>query len=301
MKIVLVGASGYIGRNFTQAFFMDNFEVVAISRNFNGIELIDGVQYVKADFGNLNLRDLHLSESCVIFLASPILSRSSYIEKEIDSHLEKVSKFFDECLINGVRRFIYISSGGAIYGENTSPFFKWKEIDQTNPISEYGRLKKKIESMLFAKSTQSTIVVCARISNPFGYLKGVKFGSKNFIDYLAKCSKVNQIIDIADDGKSVRDYIHIEDVYEMIKIIAIKGFINNIFNIGSNEGMQISTIVSMFESENGFKFAKNYVKRFPTDPLINILDNSKFLNEFGFLPLFSIKIKLTDFIKDSFN
>ena len=93
--------------------------------------------------------------------------------------LQSSVAFLKLCVDAGVKKIIYPSTGGAIYGRNSSKPFK--ETDPMTPISPYAINKLAFEGYLrYFKNTFNLDFVIYRISNPYGPGQNVK-GSQGII------------------------------------------------------------------------------------------------------------------------
>ena len=174
-------------------------------------------------------------------------------------------------VINKIKKVIYLSSGGAVYGVSES--FPIPETAGCNPISSYGVQKVALEKYLGLLQFQHCIPsISLRISNPYGPFQ--KFEKKQgIITTLIHNYLKGAPIEIFGDGSIVRDYLHIEDtISAIIKCIPYQGRAR-VLNISSGEGKSISGLISEIESILSIKFQTQFIKSRPADIPINYLDN----------------------------
>jgi UDP-glucose 4-epimerase len=138
---------------------------------------------------------------------------------------------------------IYTSSA-AVYGKN--PYCH--EKDQVHPISLYSSLKISSEIMVQNYLSAHRInYIIARVFNMYG-------GNDNFsiISKLHDCYINNKILTISNNGDSIRDYIHVDDVADIyVKLIRDNSIDFPILNVGGGKGYCLSEILQSL-SEHGF-------------------------------------------------
>jgi UDP-glucose 4-epimerase len=174
-----------------------------------------------------------------------------------------------------VRKIIYISSGGAIYGKSNLSQ-KHNEGDVTYPVSSYGIVKLSIEKYLYQYSYlydfQSTIF---RLSNPYGKYH---YSDKQGIINVALRSAFNvKPLSIWGDGKAEKDYIYIRDFCDVLfKLVNIQeNYL--LLNVGSG---QIITINRLLQDIRNLipSFKWDYVDKVKTDVERFELDTTKLLS-----------------------
>ena len=118
-----------------------------------------------------------------------------------------------------MKKIIFISSGGTIYGEGKCPL---SEEAPTNPITTYGIQKLTIEKIIYLYSYIHGIDYrIVRMANPYGPYQrpNGKLGAVTTFTYKAL---KNEMIEIYGDGTNVRDYIYIDDAIAAIINVAMK-------------------------------------------------------------------------------
>jgi UDP-glucose 4-epimerase len=143
----------------------------------------------------------------------------------------------------GVSRFLFISSGGTVYGAPQR--IPVSEEDPTLPLCSYGITKLAIEKYVQLYTRFHGIRgVVIRLSNPYGrhQLGGVPVGAiANFLNKVKK----GQPIEIWGDGSIVRDYIYIDDVVEAIeRIVTHHTLAAGVYNLGSGQGYSLNEVLT---------------------------------------------------------
>ena len=210
----------------------------------------------------------------VIHLVSTLVPGSSYddYKREFENIIFPTVRLMGLCAEKNIK-FIYFSSGGTIYGNNSHE--KFLETDLREPISYYGLSKQIIEdSILFENRRANLRYLIIRPSNPFGPGQSLN-GIQGLIAVAIGKIMANEPLVIWGDGSSVRDYIYIDDLVKMISEIIDKDIENEIINIGSGIGYSINDIISHLKNIVGEKLIVKYETSRSVDVTSVILDISK--------------------------
>ncbi len=275
MNIVIFGGAGFIGTNLVIELAKikeNNITVIDYnSRNFN----FDNVKYIAPTSNYINILKNQNIVYYLISLITPISKNQNAIED-----IKIATKIINDCIKAKVKKVIFISSGGAIYGEAKCPI---KEITSLNPINNYGKTKKILETMFENSGLNYTII---RLANPYGPYQNpnVKLG---IITTLLYSGINNKIITLYGDGSTVRDFIYIEDAVKGIIKIAENETKYKIYNLGSGDGITIKNIIKIIEKILNKKL--NIVYLSPKKEVqTNFLDISRFnsnFKDFAFTPI----------------
>lgn len=135
------------------------------------------------------------------------------------------------CVKYKVKKVIFASSGGAIYGEQT--IFPAPETHPLKPVSPYGIAKLVAEHYLhYYKTAHGLDYVSLRYANVYGPRQD-PFGEAGVVAiFIQKMLNGEQPL-ICGDGEQTRDFVYVEDVVRA-NIIAMKGCFSGCeFNIGT--------------------------------------------------------------------
>ena len=210
-SIVLIGGSGFIGLNFANYFFSKNYRVRIICRNkFDMSRLISN---------NIEIHILDIKETNKLLDAisgfENILIPGIKIINETDAFNDNVLPIINFFKNNNdtvyFKKFIYISSGGTIYGNNESNSPS-NETSKTDPISLYGKIKLQSENYIkYYSNTVKSDIYIIRPSNVYGIYQNFN-KHQGIIGFLFKSVLENGTIDIYGDGNIIRDYINVADL-----------------------------------------------------------------------------------------
>lgn len=286
-RVLILGGTGFIGINLTMKLLRDSeYKITVYGRNYEKYpkELYDNkrVTKIKGDFGEEDgFDEIVKGHDIVYHLVSTTVPTTSNknVAKEITDNIERTSVLLESCVKYGVKRFIFISSGGTVYGIANAE--KRKEEMQTNPINSYGLQKLAIEKLLYLYSYMHGLDYrIIRLANPYGpYQKvnGIQGVISTFI-YKALC---NEELTVYGDGSVVRDYIYIDDAIQAIVNIAESNTTEKLYNVGSGEGLSLSDIIAAIQRVLQIEIRVRYVPGRSVDVPINVLDIEKYERDFG--------------------
>lgn len=279
MRVVIVGGAGFIGKNLSIQLVNQGYEVVIIDRPGNDFEekaLELGIKYIDCDYitGN-SLKESIQEDDCVIHLVSTSVPNSSNQDIYIDAqnNILPAIRLLDICKQKKVRKVIYASSGGTVYG--IPQFLPIDELHVTNPTSAYGIHKLTVEKyMLLYKELFELNVCILRIANPYGPGQ-IPFRGQGVVATFLASVLLNKEIQVWGDGNSVRDYIYIDDLGKaFIKAIEYSGN-EVVFNIGSGIGISVKEILEIIDCNINAVVNVKYIPAKIVDVKSNILKCEK--------------------------
>lgn len=280
MKILITGASGFIGSNLLP--YLTEHEILTIdnkpsnSPNFNLIDITNYDALVKC------FKDF--SPDLVIHLAALISVGES--EKEPEKYylhnLQGTANVLQAMLQVNCKKIIF-SSTAALYGNNDSKKALC-ENDTSQPQSVYGETKQYCEELLKNYYIIFNFnIVIFRFFNAAGGMDHHQV-QMHLIPIILQSIKNKKQFNIfgndypTGDGTCVRDYIHVHDLNNAI-VLAIDYLHKNqglhIFNLGSNTGYSVHNIISKCQAITGQKLDINIAARRPGDPAYLLADASK--------------------------
>lgn len=198
---------------------------------------------------------------------------------DIDNLRQSVG-IFEQAAKSGVKKIIFISSGGAVYGKLTDKKVA-NENDIPMPVSPYGICKLATEHYLdYFKRKYGVDYVVYRLSNPYGPRQVFKEKQGVIPAFLSQI-KEDREITIFGDGENSRDFIYVEDAAQMIADSFTVDNQHTIYNIGSGVQTSLKEIVAAIE-EALRKEAKVIYKEAPkTAAAKTSISIQRFSEEFG--------------------
>ena len=309
MKIIVLGAAGFIGTNLAikLAENKEN-EITLVDKNkdFFGYvrKLSLKANIIESDFSEKTDFDSLLSGQEIVYhlVSSTVPTTSNqHIVEELKANVIATACMLDACVRTGVGKVVFISSGGTVYGKEAD--CPLKENTATNPISSYGVQKVTIEKLLYLyRYMYGLDYRVIRLSNPYGPYQrpnGV-LGAVTTFTYKALN---NEPIVVYGDGSVVRDFIYIDD--------AIKGIVNIVegnnrhrtFNLGCGYGTSIIQVIEEIQNVLGRKNEIVFQDARKVDVPVNYLDISRYESAYGMLSPVSLNEgirKTAEFLKNNY-
>ncbi|HAY32836.1 MAG TPA: NAD-dependent epimerase, partial [Bacteroidetes bacterium] len=250
----------------------------------------DQIKIIEGDFNNeFDLINSLQGVDYVFHLVSTTLPASSNDNPEYDAETNLISslKLFKECVALKIKKIIFLSSGGTVYGIPSE--IPVKENYSANPVCSYGIIKRTIEEYLFLYNyLYGQQYYVFRLSNPYGERQNPNSSQGAIGVFLSKVIK-NETIEIWGDGETVRDYIYVKDAVEVLAKSVSADTDVRVFNLSTGIGHTLNQIVETIGNVSGKKITPVFKKARKLDVPVNILDNSKVKNAFGWKPLTSIE------------
>lgn len=286
--IGVFGANSFIGRNlvrrlaaegrraiaFGRAFPRDFFDFVGPQIETRTLEFTDTLTAHAALHGLTQVVQLVNSSSPGLGNSRPVADLQANV-------LPHVS-FIESCILTGVERFLFLSSGGTVYGDPA--YLPIDEAHPTVPISSYGLTKLIVEKYveMLARSTAMSYVTL-RASNPFGPGQTLRKG-QGLVASVLRSHRFGQPVTVYGDGSVQRDYLYIDDLCDAV-LAALDGpAMHETVNIGSGVGRSVLEVVHAVEAALGDTVAIEFAPARPTDTKANVLDCAKAAALLGWHP-----------------
>jgi UDP-glucose 4-epimerase len=265
MKVLLIGGNGFIGSHLADKLLAEGHYVRIFDVSYERYRIqLPNVDYRISPIQSIpDLYESMLGIDIVYHLASASVPSTSGIDvvNEVNQNLISTLSILDLAVKLKVKKFVYFSSGGAVYGiPETSPI---SENHHIRPISSYGIIKSTIENYLsFYHRTYGLNTLILRPSNPYGPRQG-HFLAQGVISTFLRNLKTNNSFTVYGDGTATKDYIFISDLVNICYNISI-GDHTGVYNIGSGIGTSIKEIISIIEAVTDkkanviFAESKNY-------------------------------------------
>lgn len=300
---LVVGASGYIGRHVCHRLHeIGQFYTVATRSSLTDRELsgYPGSDTIIGDLSTLSDSPLLSSFSNIIFLVSATVP-STYpnsLNDEIRANLLPYVNVLAK--IKAHQRVIFVSSGGTVYGESTSPTGS-REEDPLHPRSVYGLVKVMIErSVIYYAGKNQFRYVIIRPSNPIGPPRwnysdnkikthqGVLFNSLNSI-------RLGKDVKQIGDNSILRDYFDVRDLADLIaRVVENDHVYNYTINAGSGIGISVPSLIEIMRDtvRRDFRVTKYPAREF--DVKRSVLDITLARDLLDWHPMICIEDSVAD-------
>ena len=256
MRILVTGGAGFIGSHVVDRFVALGHEVAVLDNLSTGRR--DFVN-PRAHFELADLTDAPAVERLVAAWKPEIVDHHA---AQIDVRRSVADPLFDAttnvlggigllevCRRHRVRKLIYASTGGALYGEGRE--LPATEDHPINPESPYGASKHALEHYLYLwKLLHGLDYTVLRYGNVFGPRQnphGEAGVNAIFIGLMLHGRRPR----VFGDGEALRDYVYVDDVVEA-NVLALERGGGEMVNIGTGVGISVNHIVRELRSILGF-------------------------------------------------
>ncbi|MFH1450138.1 MAG: NAD-dependent epimerase/dehydratase family protein [bacterium] len=261
MKVLVTGGAGFIGSNCVDRLVEEGIEVVVVDNLSTGhLENI----HKKAKFYQLDINELTISEifekekfDYLIHFAAQMNVRHSLKDPLFDAKVNILGSInlIENCKKFKVSKFIYISTGGAVFGEP-----KYLPVDEDhpiNPLCPYGASKHTVEHYLYMYQENYDLnYTILRYPNVYGPRQD-PLGEAGVIAVFTQQMIKNMQPTIFGDGLQTRDYVYVGDVVEATFLALTKGD-GKTYNIGSGKETNVNELFQTLKKVTSFKLDPVY-------------------------------------------
>jgi UDP-glucose 4-epimerase len=235
MKVMVTGGAGFIGSNLVDRLIGEGHQVVVVD------DLSTGRRenlHPEATFYQQDIRDEALEETfagegieAIFHLAAQMDVRKSVADPVYDARVNILGtiNLLQSGLKHGLQKFVYASTGGAVYGE--PQFMPVTEEHPINPDCPYGISKHTVEHYLYVYNRlQGLNWTALRYPNVFGPRQN-PHGEAGVVAIFIQLLSGGKQCTIFGDGSKTRDYVYIDDVVQA-NIVALERGDNACYNVG---------------------------------------------------------------------
>jgi UDP-glucose 4-epimerase len=269
---IVLGGGGFLGTNLCGRLISTGHRVRAFGRRCLFPEALDRVDWYQGDFCDPAALAAAIETYEIVFhLVHTTTPHSANLDKAKDLQQNVVSSLalFDVTRALGVKRIIFVSSGGTIYGASAQ--VPTPETAPSEPITAYGISKLAIEKYLaMYERLYGSQYRVLRVANPFGPFQ-VPVKNQGVISALISRAINNESIEIWGDGSVVRDYIFVDDVIDALEAAIGDQSSARIFNIGTGRGRSLLEVIGAVEDLLHTKLEINWRQGRPIDVPRSIL------------------------------
>ena len=286
MKIIVTGGAGFIGSHAVDHLINDGHKVLVIDNLSTG--KLNNLNH-KADFENIDITDSRISDVIKAFDPNVISHFAAQTSVSIstnnpildaNSNIIGSMKIFDAMNETECRNFIYINTGGALYGD--PEYLPLDESHRINPISPYGLSKWTAERYLLMQKKPYQHVKTLRLSNVYGPRQDA-FGEAGVVSIFSNKMLSGEPVTIFGDGKQTRDFVYVEDVVEAFKQVIKKDETFSV-NISSGKTVSINELYELMSEICRNSISPNYESVRYGDLMHSVLSNKLASELFGWTP-----------------
>lgn len=261
VKCLVLGGGGFIGSHLAESLVRAGHEARIFDRPQ---DFLDPADLARALPGT----------EVAFHLISTTVPKNSNDDpgRDIETNVLGTLRLLELCRSHKVRKIVFVSSGGTVYGvPGSTPI---GEAHPTQPISSYGIHKLTIEKYLHLNWVLHGLDYCVlRIANAYGERQRTDLAQGAVAVFLERALR-GEAIQIWGDGSVVRDYVYVGDIVQaFLRALAYDGE-QKIFNIGSGVGVSLNQLLEEIGALVGRPLAVEYAPARGFDVPANILDCS---------------------------
>lgn len=281
---LVLGGAGFIGSHVAEALARQGERVKIFDRPHVDrlLQLRRGYEVFTGDFLDAHSLIPALRGTDVVFhLVSTTLPKSSNDNPvyDVESNVIGSLRLLELCREHGVRKIVYVSSGGTVYGLPRS--LPVAEDHPTDPISSYGIHKLAVEKYLSLARRLYGLEYCVlRPANLYGPRQRLDIAQGAVGVFLDRALR-DEPIQLWGDGSVVRDYLYVGDAVDAIVRAARFDGEPRIFNIGSGVGVSLNELIEEIGRLLGRPVKVERSEARLVDVPVNVLDCSLALRHLG--------------------
>jgi UDP-glucose 4-epimerase len=248
MKVLVTGGAGFIGSHLVDRLILEGHEVVVVDNLSTGKRrnLNRAARLVKLDIQSWRLERVFRNERphMVMHLAAQMDVRKSVEDPMFDAQVNVLGTLnvLQQSIKHGVRKVVFSSSGGAIYGEQE--IYPAPESHVTRPLSPYGVSKLCGEQYLsYYQRVNGLQIVSLRYANVYGPRQDPEGEAGVVAIFIQKLLNNEQAI-VNGNGRQTRDFVYVEDVVEA-NLAAMGQDIQGTYNVGTGEETSVNDLLGI--------------------------------------------------------
>lgn len=285
-RVLVTGASGYLGRALAPALLARGETVIATGRGSCPFPPHPRLIWRRMDLADPAepVRELVCGVDAIYHLSWSTIPADWRLAPSEDARINLLGSLrLIENIEHGARpRVIFASSGGTVYGRlKETPA---REDHPLHPLSAYGVSKLAVESYLeFFASAGKIRPVSLRIGNVFGPGQSATraFGA---VTQFTKSALAGAPIRLFGDGSVIRDYVYIDDAVDALSRAAGADDAPQALNIGTGEGRSLNEVIAVVQKHFRELLKVEHLPARPFDVPVSVLDSTRALREIGWAP-----------------
>ncbi|MBD3287132.1 NAD-dependent epimerase/dehydratase family protein [candidate division WOR-3 bacterium] len=298
-KILVTGGAGFIGSHIAETFIKAGHTVGILDNLSTGKKpnIPADAEFFETDITDKDALDRVFGEfkpEVVDHHAAQISVNRSVREPYFDAEQNILGtiNLLETSSRQGVRRFMFASTGGALYGD--APVIPSPEDTPVVPLAPYGIAKASVEHYIrFFSSEHSMEAVVFRYANVYGPRQDPN-GEAGVVAIFTHRALSGEGFVVYGNGEQTRDFIFVRDIAEA-NLLGVDGK-PGIYNIGTSIETSIKSLIREFERlRPGLQITQSEAR--PGEVLRSALDAGKAARDLGWKP----KMSLSEGITETYN
>ena len=283
-RVLVTGGAGFIGSHIVDAYTAAGHDVWVADDLSTGLRanLSTSARLHVGDFAGAEALDLIRREriQVVNHQAAQVDVRVSVEDPagDAEQNIVRTLRLLQRCQSSSVEKFIFASSGGAIYGDPQS--YPQTEEHPRMPLSPYGCAKLAVENYLhYFEAVHGLRSVRLRYANVYGPRQSNR-GEAGVVAIFATRVLRGERLDINGSGEQTRDFVFIDDVVRA-NLAALNGDITGAFNVGTGAETSVNTIAALLQELAGRSVEVVHQAPKLGEQMRSVLDGTKLRAEAG--------------------
>jgi len=294
--ILVTGGAGFIGSHIAGAFLARGWRVSIIDNLSTGnrANVPQAAAFIEADLRDPNTMSVldELRPDVVCHQAAQVDVRTSVRDPASDAETNILAslRLLQKSLDAGVKRFLFASTGGAIYGEPL-------EVPQTEqhprmPLSPYGCAKLAVEHYLdYYREVHGMATVALRYANVYGPRQSAH-GEAGVVAIFANRMLRGDEVTINGSGEQTRDYTFVGDVVAA-NLAAVDRELSGAFNVGTGIETSVNELHAIMASAIGTTRPPHHAPPKTGEQMRSVLDGTRLRGIAGLPPPVPLRDGLT--------
>jgi UDP-glucose 4-epimerase len=285
MKVLVLGGDGFIGSHVVDQLVRQGQDVTVfdrfpyhVSRNLEHqrglIRFISGEFANRADVG----RALRGQDVVFHFISNTNPAdawNDPYVE--IDENLKYSCQLFELAADHGIKKIVFPSSGGTVYGHNCGLI---SESTLPRPFNPYGIGKLTVEHFLnYFRESRNVASDIYRIGNAYGPRQPMEKSQGVIAVWMGRLLNGETIL-VYGGEDTIRDYIYAADIAYLMTYSLRDLSTSELFNLGTGKGVSILELLGIFRTVFGDSLRYSVCPRRQCDNQSVVLNSSKLLAHF---------------------
>jgi UDP-glucose 4-epimerase len=286
-KILITGGAGFIGSHVADGYLALGHEVVVVDDLSTGhrANLSDRARLYEADLTDAALARILERErpDVVNHHAAQKSVRLSVEDPAEDARINIIGslRLLELSRRHGVKKVVFISTGGAIYGEEAP--IPTPEEAPAWPVSPYGIAKLSVEHYLFYYGVQFGMpYVVLRYANIYGPRQD-PHGEAGVVAIFVERLLDGQECTIYGDGEQTRDYVYVGDLVRA-NVAALDEKVHGIYNIGTGRETSVNELYQRLQAVMRVNRSPRHAPARPGEQRRSAVDIRKAAREMGWRP-----------------
>jgi len=302
-KVLVTGGAGFIGSNLADAYLADGFDVVIVDDLSTGSRenVPDGATFYELSIESSEIGGIFRKEkpNYVAHLAAQIDVRKSVENPIFDAQTNILGSLnlLQQALKYPVEKFVFASTGGAIYGEQD--FFPADETHPTRPISPYGVAKLCIERyMHYYHVVHGLKYTALRYANVYGPRQN-PHGEAGVVAIFCQKLLEGKAPYIFGKGEQSRDFVYVGDVVRA-NLLAVKSDFVGSLNVGTALETDVNKLYGLIAGKMGLGIKAIYAEAKAGEQMRSLIDPGQIYKILGWKPEMDIETgiaKTVEFFK----